>query len=73
MKAYKTLTLKVKVQESCEIMFISVGIRILPFFISDLFLFYVYECFACMYICTAFVSGFQGGQMRVPHALELEL
>ena len=63
MKAYKTLTLKVKVQESCEIMFISVGIRILPFFISDLF----------MYICTAFVSGFQGGQMRVPHALELEL
>ena len=44
----------------------------LGFFKDYIFLVYVYECFACIYICAPVEYSVQGGQRRVSDSLELE-
>lgn len=53
-------------------MFLFAVIGIFPFSFSDLFLFSVYECFACMH-SAQHVPGSQGGQIEGATSLELEL
>lgn len=53
-------------------MFLFAVIGIFPFSFSDLFLFSVYECFACMHSAQHCLV-LREAKLRVPHALELEL
>lgn len=42
------------------------------FFLKDL-LFYIYECFAYLYVCELYVSGTHGFENSMSDPLELEL